>query len=143
MDIENRQQCQLMSEIQHRTGASMRMQVSLPPMQQAPSRHWLEHKALLDQALTRTYEEQRRLREKWQQVRNPDGISFPGYSVHSWPAGPAIDDVFDRRRLSGSIAEPWHFEYPIVLKMRPKWHPALWKYYVRGWRIRVQDWLRR
>lgn len=87
----------------------------------------------------RSYEEQKRLYERWKVRINPDGIAIPGHSVHSWPTGVAFDlglpdsDPlwFDNAgRHVSDFNEPWHYEYT---PSRKRW----WGY--RLWR-RLYHW---
>jgi hypothetical protein len=73
---------------------------------------------------TRTYDEQRRLRDRREARKNPDGIAFPGPPSHHI-SGLAIDtdETFWRAQLR-RLSEPWHFEYP-ALKRKPWWRRAL------------------
>lgn len=51
MDVENRQQCQLMNELQHRPGPNMRVRVAAVALQQTPSPWFLQHMRHIEQGV--------------------------------------------------------------------------------------------
>ena len=60
-DAEDRQQAELMSELSSAEAPPRGLQIS---------------------SGGRSFEEQRRIREKWERRKNPDGILFPGQEKH-------------------------------------------------------------
>lgn len=94
---------------------------------------------------TRTYDEQKRLYDRWQARKNPDGIAFPGPPSHHM-RGVAIDlgdsesdpTWFDNAgRPIRDFAEPWHFEY----RGGPLKHKSTWRLKLELRWLLLKDWV--
>lgn len=95
--------------------------------------------------VVRTYDEQKKLYDRWQARKNPDGIAFPGPPSHHL-RGVAIDlgdsesdpTWFDNAgRHTRDFAEHWHFEY----WGGPLKHKSTWRLKLELRWLLLKDWV--